>query len=119
VVEDEWLQRDELARAFRADGWIVLEAATGEAAIPILQGSRIDALLTDIQLGGCLSGWDVAEAGRAANAAAMVVYISGNAVDCSRQVSDSYFFTKPYPAAAIVAVCRRLHEQRNTGPSGA
>lgn len=56
VVEDEWLLRDELAHAFRADGWIVLEAATGEAAVAILRRRRIHALLTDIQLGDYLSG---------------------------------------------------------------
>jgi DNA-binding response OmpR family regulator len=118
VVEDEWLLRDELAHALRADGWSVLEAATGEAAVAILRRRRIDALLTDIQLGGYLSGWDVAEAGRAANAGTMVVYISGNVVDRSRQVSASYFFEKPHPAAAIVAVCRRLREHHDAGASG-
>jgi DNA-binding response OmpR family regulator len=106
VVEDEWLLRDELAHALRADGWAVLEAATGEAAVEILQHNRIDALLTDIQLGGSLNGWDVAEVGRAANATAYVIYISGN-TECSRQVAASHFFKKPYSPAAIVAACRR------------
>jgi DNA-binding response OmpR family regulator len=105
VVEDQWLLRDELARALRADGWVVLEAATGEAAIGILQQNRIDALITDIQLGGSLSGWDVAEAGRAAHAATAIVYISGT-TDSSRRVSPSHFFKKPYSPAAIVAACR-------------
>ena len=105
VVEDQWLLRDEMARAFRADGWSVLEAATGEAAVEILQHNRVDALLTDIQLGGALNGWDVAEAGRAANAATDIVYISGN-TDCSRRVSASHFFRKPYNPATIVAACR-------------
>jgi DNA-binding response OmpR family regulator len=114
VVEDQWLLRDELARAFRADGWVVLEAATGEAAVAILQHTRVDALLTDIQLGGSLSGWDVAEAGRMANAATDIVYISGNA-DCSRRVSASHFFTKPYRPGAIVAACRAGLAMLRTG----
>lgn len=108
VVEDEWLVRDELAHALRADGWSVLEAATGEAAVAILQHSRVDALLTDIQLGGCLTGWDVADAGRAANAAVAVLYISGNADDRVRQVSASSFLVKPCRPGVIVAVCRTL-----------
>jgi len=117
VVEDEWLLRDELAQAFRADGWAVLQAATGEGAVAILRRNRIDALLTDIQLGGYLSGWDVAEAGRAANAGTGVIYISGNAADCSRQVPASYFFKKPYRPAAIVAACRRLHGRQDASAS--
>jgi DNA-binding response OmpR family regulator len=106
VVEDDWLLRDELAHAFRADGWVVLEAATGEAAVAILGQHRVDALLTDIQLGGNLSGWDVAEAIREANMSTGVIYISGNTTDRSRQVPASYFFTKPYRLAAVVAYCR-------------
>jgi DNA-binding response OmpR family regulator len=114
VVEDEWLLRDELAHAFRADGWVVLEAATGEAAVAILQHNRIDTLLTDIQLGGSLSGWDVAEAGRAANPATAIVYISGN-TECSRRVSASHFFKKPYSLAAVVAACRGGFAMLHTG----
>jgi DNA-binding response OmpR family regulator len=116
VVEDEWLLREELADAFRADGWNVLEAATGEGAVAILQDNDVDALLTDIQLGGSLNGWDVAEAGRAANAAAEVVYISGNAVDNSRKVSASRFFKKPCRPSAIVAACRGSRGHENAAP---
>jgi CheY-like chemotaxis protein len=105
VVEDEWLLLDELARAFRDDGWVVLEAATGEAALALARESHIDALLTDIQLGGCVSGWDVAETVRTAHPATEVVHISGSAADHSRQVPASHFFRKPYRAAAILAAC--------------
>jgi DNA-binding response OmpR family regulator len=119
LVEDEWLLRDELARAFRADGWEVLEAANGERAVAILQQKRVDAVLTDIQLGGYLSGWDVAEAGRAANAEAEVIYISGNAKDRSRQIPASHFFKKPYRPAAIVAACRTMRRYQGASAAGA
>ena len=119
VVEDEWLLRDELAHAFRAERWGVLEAATGEAAVTLLRDNCVDALLTDIQLGGHLSGWDVAEAGRAVNAAIKIIYISGDGVDRSRQVSASCFFKKPYRPATIVAACRSLCGQQNASASGA
>ena len=67
VIEDEWLVRDAVAGAFRDDGWHVLETGTGEGALAVLrEGPRVDIVFTDIQLAGHLSGWDVAEAFRAA-----------------------------------------------------
>ena len=82
---------------------------TAEAAIAYVRaGLRIDVIFTDIQLGGHLSGWDVAEQFRAARADAPVIYTSGNAADRSREVRGSLFFDKPYLAAEIVDACGRL-----------
>ena len=47
----------------REQGYAVFEAETGEDAIALLTGDHppwISTLFTDIQLGGRLSGWDVA-----------------------------------------------------------
>ena len=49
----------------REQGYAVFEAETGEEAIALLTREHppwIGTLFTDIQLGGKLSGWDVAEA---------------------------------------------------------
>ena len=51
---------------------------------------------TDIQLGGKISGWDVAEAFREANPKIQVIYASGQCQDGERRVSGSTFFSKPY-----------------------
>ena len=56
----------------------------------------ISTLFTDIQLGGKLSGWEVAETFREANPKIQVIYASGRYQDDERQVSGSTFFTKPY-----------------------
>jgi CheY-like chemotaxis protein len=109
LVEDEPLLRDDIAEALRDAGWEVLEASSGETAIVFLQsGRQIDVILTDIQLAGVLSGWDVAERGRQAHAATPVIYTSGNSADRSRRVEPSLFFAKPYQTADIVKACRRL-----------
>ena len=106
VVEDECLLRDELVRIFQDDGWRVLEASTGEGALAIVRKNPVlDVLLTDVQLGGCVSGWDIADAVRATSPETEVIYISGNALDRSRQVCGSHFFGKPYRVAAILATC--------------
>ena len=106
VVEDEWLVREEIASQLRDAGWEVLEASTGEGAVDLLKGSlRIDVLVTDIQLAGYLSGWDVAEHFRAAHPDVPVIYASGNTADRSRTVANSLFFSKPYRSAEILKAC--------------
>ena len=109
VVEDEWLLRDDIVDAFKTAGWEVLEASTGEGAIGLLGGERrIDVLMTDIQLAGYLSGWDVADAFRAAQPEMPVIYASGNVIDQSRAVANSLFFGKPYKTAEILDACCRF-----------
>ena len=109
VVEDEWLVRDVIVSYLKEAGWEVLEASTGESAIGLLENTpKIDVLVTDIQLAGDLSGWDVAEAARAVIPEVPVIYASGNLVDRSRAVANSLFFSKPYRAAAIIEACSRI-----------
>ena len=43
----------------------------------------ISTVFTDIQLGGKLTGWDVADAGREANRKIQVVYASGRYHECA------------------------------------
>lgn len=112
VVEDEWLVRDVIASDLKDAGWTVLEASTGESAIGIIENNpQIDVLFTDIQLAGQLSGWDVAEAFRAAKPQMKVIYASGNTVDWSRAVDNSQFFSKPYRASEILKACRSCLER--------
>jgi CheY-like chemotaxis protein len=99
------------AEDFREAGWQVLEASNGQAAIEAHRAAdnRLDVLFTDIQLGNSLSGWDVADAIRGAQADAHVVYTSGNPVDRQRQVSGSCFFSKPYNVADVIEACCQAH----------
>lgn len=117
VVEDDWLVCENLVSDLRAAGWNVHETSSGEGALAFLQsGQPIDIVITDIQLAGFLSGWDVAEAFRAAHLDIPVIYASGNAIERARQVCDSRFFTKPYETTRIVEVCRG-YERYSAGRS--
>ena len=108
VVEDDWLIREDVVDELRRVGLTVLETATAEGALELLQaGQRIDVLITDIQLAGHLSGWDLAERLRATHPDVGVIYASGNSVERTRQVSDSVFVSKPFGIAALVDACRR------------
>ena len=62
----------------------------------------IGVVFTDIQLGGQLNGWDVAEAFRKAYPDICVIYASGRYHDAERRVPGSTFFTKPYIPGDIV-----------------
>jgi two-component system, response regulator PdtaR len=122
VVEDEALTRLDLVETLRTAGYDVLEASNASEAFGFLQsGKRIDVVITDIQLGGSLTGWDVAERFRAVRPDIPIVYTSGNAVDHARKVAGSVFFGKPCRTIDILRVCRTFGrtastERRAPGP---
>ena len=73
-------------------------------------GQPIDILVTDIQLAGKLTGWDVVEAFRATQPTMPVIYASASAPDPSRLVPESLFFRKPYdppPSYDLARASRR------------
>jgi CheY-like chemotaxis protein len=110
VIEDEWLVRQLIAEHLRQAGCTVVEATTGEEALAFLNGVQppIDILFTDIQLGGRLSGWDVADAFRKSRPQIPVVYTSGQPRREHRSVSGAVFFDKPYLPDDILDACKAL-----------
>ena len=90
VVEDEWFLRQDLIENLHHADCRVFQAESGEQALTHLPNAeQIDALVTDIRLGGDISGWDVAERFRAANPDIFVVYASGNLGTQGRPVEIS------------------------------
>jgi len=102
VVEDEWIVRAVIANFLRDEGYIVVEAATGEEALSLLTGHN------EPQLGGRLTGWDVAETFRNSRPHSPVFYASGHPPDDRRRVLGSVFFGKPYLPDKILRACRSL-----------
>jgi two-component system, response regulator PdtaR len=114
IVEDELFLRWDLADEFRKEGYVVLEAATANDAMTVCHdGMTVHILITDIQLNGSGSGWDVAKAFRAVWRNIPVVYTSGNSLDAKRSVPNGLFFAKPYHPAEIVTACRKLVASAN------
>ena len=109
IVEDEFLLRCALADTLRDAGCVVVEAASADQAMSLRrEGPQIDVLITDIQLDGQSSGWEIAEAFRAKSENIPVIYTSGNADDRARCVPNSLFFGKPYRPAEVLRACQRL-----------
>ena len=116
VVEDEILVRFDVASCLEDAGYVVVEASTGEAAIAMCNSSTsIDMVITDINLGGLVSGWDVAERFRTVLPNMPVLYTSGEAIDRSRCVSGSAVLAKPYHNSDILKECQRLTTRNSTG----
>jgi CheY-like chemotaxis protein len=111
IVEDEPFIRFDIADQFERAGWTVCEAASGEDAIPYRTKGSIDVLVTDIRLGGKITGWDVAEAFRADNPSLPVIYTSGQVTLPRREVVDSVFFEKPYEVSVLIATGFRMAQQ--------
>ena len=100
---------DDVAGCLEDAGYDVVEAATGEEAIALCNsGTSIDMVITDINLGGSASGWDVAECCRTGRPDLPVVYTSGKSIDPERCVAGSIFISKPYRHSDILDACHRL-----------
>jgi CheY-like chemotaxis protein len=109
VVEDNFFLRWNLADHLREAGYVVKEAESAQRAIEFCHnGTRIDILVTDIQLSDRGSGWEVAEAFRALWDQIPIIYTSGCASEPARPVANSVFFNKPYEPTKIVKACQQL-----------
>jgi CheY-like chemotaxis protein len=109
VVEDDILVRLTIVDYLAAHGCSVIEAASGEEAMAVIDGrdQQLDVLFTDIRLAGTLNGWDIAEIFRDRFPEIRVVYASGYSIEPRRDVSDSEFFGKPYEVRDILQACKR------------
>jgi two-component system, response regulator PdtaR len=114
VVEDDWFVREDIANAFRKEGWTVLEAAAGEGVLQHLREAHsIDLVVTDIGLADeAMTGWDVAEAVRMRHAGVPIIYASGGPDNEDRRVPKSVFLRKPVDTDELMLTCSKL---RSTG----
>lgn len=109
IVEDDWLLRQEIFEELTKADCFILEASTGEYAVTLLEGDRrIDFLITDIELAGPMTGWEVAERGRAHRPDIPIVYTSGNTDTEGHQVSGSRLLNKPCAMINLLKHCAEI-----------
>jgi CheY-like chemotaxis protein len=116
VVEDDHLIQSLVEEALSDGGFESAIVATGEEAVSLLKDgdTRYRVLVTDIDLGGRMPGWDVAKAAREIDPDFPVIYMTGAAADqwASHGVPNSVLLTKPFaPAQLVTAISNLL----NTG----
>jgi two-component system cell cycle response regulator CpdR len=104
LVEDEPTIREMLAEALRDAGHDVVVAASAAQAIDIMGSRHFVAIISDIRLGGRVTGWDVVRCARTHSPEIAAIYMSGDSAhDWAHQgVSDSLFLQKPFTCADMV-----------------
>jgi CheY-like chemotaxis protein len=116
VVEDDPLIQTLIEQALGDGGYEPAIVASGEEAVTLLQGNRehYRAIVSDINLKGTMSGWDVARQAREIDPSFPVVYTTGTAAEqwASHGVPNSILLTKPFAAAQLVTAISQL---LNTG----
>jgi two-component system response regulator PilR (NtrC family) len=99
IVDDEPSMRDMLRIILRRDGFDVVLAANGREAIAILEGERVDLLLSDIRMPD-IGGVDVLRAAKALNrdiiAFMMTAFASTDSAVEAMRLGAVDYFTKPF-----------------------
>ncbi len=112
VVEDEELVRLILAETLGDAGFAVVEAATGDEAVELIDDpDGFDLIVTDIQMPGRLDGIGVGRHARAQDAGVPIVYVTGRPDSLSSIGSlgpRDAFVRKPYGPLDVMAAVDRL-----------
>lgn len=112
VVEDDELIQEMVQEALSEGGFKAEITSSGEQAVALLQTSKSNyrALITDINLQGALTGWDVAKHAREFNPDIPIVYMTGASADQwpSHGVPNSLLLHKPFAPAQIVTALSQL-----------
>ena len=120
IVDDETLIHPTLQDVLEDGGFATATASTPDNAIAMLEaeGQAYSALVTDINLGAKLTGWDIARRAREINPDIPVVYMTGFADNewPANGVPNSVLLTKPFAGAQLVTAVSQLLNAALTKP---
>lgn len=117
VVEDEILIRMVIADYLRSCGYRVIEAASADEAMVILQDREleVDVVFSDIEMPGSMDGFELSKWVRS-NCPAVDVILAGNvtrATDAAAELCDSGPVPKPYEPQIAAERIRQLMALRS------
>jgi len=119
-VEDELITQDLVEAALREAGFEVLIASDGDEALAQIgaKSEVLRGLITDINLGDCPDGWEVARSARESINGLAVVYVSGACEHewTAKGVPNSLMIAKPFAPAQIVVAISSLLVASNSTP---
>jgi DNA-binding response OmpR family regulator len=112
IVEDDELVQATVEDALTEGGFATAVAPSAEEAVTLLKAkvANYRALVTDINLTGTMSGWEVARQAREIDPTFPVVYITGAAANdwASQGVPNSILLEKPFAPAQLVTALSQL-----------
>jgi DNA-binding NtrC family response regulator len=106
LVEDDAFQRDVLVDVLKDEGFEVIECTTGEAAELIIAstGTELQALITDHNLAGKMSGAELAHYARNRHPHLNIVIMSGTTVQ--PMPIGTAFLRKPFSPERLLDMVR-------------
>ena len=118
TVDDDEDVRTLVAEVLGRAGFRVLTAASGEAALDLLESEEpIDVLFTDVVMSG-LSGMELARRGKRLRPSLRVLVASGYWPYIVTGLGADARLSKPYDATALVSSVRRLFADDARLPTG-
>ena len=122
-VDDEPLIFETVKDALEEGGFAVRPEHTAEGAMHALEESsdHLSALITDVNLGSEITGWDIGKRARELRPDLPIVYTSGySAADWSALgVPHSLLVPKPYAPAQVVTAISSLINKAASQPGSA
>lgn len=118
TVDDDEDVRELVATVLGGAGFRVLTAASGEAALDLLEGDEaIDVLFTDVVMPG-LSGMELARRAKRLRPSLRILVASGYWPYIVTGLDADHRLSKPYDATALVTSVRRLLADDARAPIG-
>ncbi len=112
IVEDDVLIAGSLAEVLELEGYVVVVAHSGCAAVAALQAAEyeIACLITDIRCGAGPNGWELAALARSMSPTLPIMYITGDSAgEYDRNaVPASVMLQKPFSLARFMRALSAL-----------
>lgn len=122
IVEDDRDLRRFLSKAFREEGYGVVEAETGDGALDRALGAACDCIVLDVMLPGC-DGFDVVKELRGRNVTTPVLMLTARDEVESRvrglEGGADDYLTKPFDLSELVARVNALIRRADLRHTGA
>ncbi|HWD17901.1 MAG TPA: response regulator [Verrucomicrobiae bacterium] len=118
LAEDEDALREMVAQVLRLQGYTVLEAASGPAAIDVFEQSRrgVDLLLTDLVMPGGMLGGELADLLTAKSPTLKVIFTSGYSPGIAGKdysaLDGRNFLPKPYSIGKLAQFVRECLDRK-------
>jgi CheY-like chemotaxis protein len=111
IIEDEGVLLDQLDEFLKELGYKTIQAASGRAAIDMIEaGTQADLILTDIVMPGGVGGFELARLARATLPNVPVIYMSGYTGFTEEEMGDvvAPLLPKPSSPSAISAKIKEV-----------